>query len=471
MSLLDHAFESKSIAVIGASADERKEKTGWVGRLQEFGYPGKIYPINPGATMILGLAAYASIKDVPDPVDLAIINVRAPLVPQALKDCIAKKVTIAHIYTAGFKETRRDDGLILNSKLEDIINSGGIRVIGPNCMGIYCPDNGITFSAKFSKESGPVGVVSQSGAALMGFIPQANKRGIFFSKVASYGNGIDLDGSDFLEYLSEDEKTRLVFCYLEGVNDGRRFLQAVQKCALRKPVIILKGGMTKGGKEAVSSHTASLAGSEEIWKGIFKQNNIVQVESFDEAVEQIIALQHVAVPKGRAVGIVARGGGPGIVATDHCERMGLFVPALNPETILELEKIADAPAGSSLRNPVELGLGRYGISENYEKGLKIVASDPHINLILTQVNPHQYTQYGIGPKQIDEIANVMIRASKALPKPMVVVMPLGDSIETMEPVLKAQEKCIKAGLAIFSDLRVAIKAISNLINYYEHARQ
>ena len=305
----------------------------------------------------------------------------------------------------------------------------------------------------------------------MGFIPQANKRGIFFSKVASYGNGIDLDGSDFLEYLSEDEKTRLIFCYLEGVNDGRRFLQAVQKCTLKKPVIILKGGMTKGGKEAVSSHTASLAGSEEIWKGIFKQNNIVQVESFDEAVEQIIALQHVAVPKGRAVGIVARGGGPGIVATDHCERMGLFVPALNPETILELEKIADAPAGSSLRNPVELGLGRYGISENYEKGLKIVASDPHINLILTQVNPHQYTQYGIGPKQIDEIANVMIRASKALPKPMVVVMPLGDSIETMEPVLKAQEKCIKAGLAIFSDLRVAIKAISNLINYYEHARQ
>lgn len=464
-------FYPSSVAVVGASSDEQKEKTGWVGRLQAFGYQGKVYPINPRASQILGYQAYPNIREIPEPVDYAIISVKAELVPQALEDCVAKGVKVVHIFTAGFEETGKEKGKKLQVELERIVGRGRTRVIGPNCVGVYCPAAGVTFNVRLSKEPGTVGIISQSGAALYGLIPQAEKKGIRFSKVVSYGNEIDLGSAELLEYFVDDVETKLVFCYIEGLRNGHRFFEAARKCVKSgKPLIVLKGGITKGGKEAVTSHTASLAGSFHIWQAFFRQTGATAVNTFDEAVEQIVAFQHFRPPKGRAVGIITRGGGPGVVATDQCEIAGLSVPAFTSETRSRLEKITPAEAGSSVRNPAEIGLGRYGVSEYYSDGLKIVDSDPNIDMILTQVNPHIYAQYGVGAKQVEETINILINTAKELTKPMIVVMPLGDSMITIDPILKAHEKSLREGLAIFSDVSMAIKAISNVIQYYESAQ-
>jgi acetyltransferase len=465
---LKEIFCPDSIAVVGASSDEKKEKIGWLGRLQQFGYRGRLYPINPKASKILGCQAYPSVREIQEPVDYAIIVVKAELVPHALRDCVAKDVKVVHIFTAGFEETGKEKGKKLQGELKSIIAQGKTRVIGPNCMGVYCPSSGLTFSVRFSSEPGTVGVISQTGAGMMGLIPQANKRGIRFSKVISFGNGIDLDAAELLDFFAEDLDTQIIFCYLEGLKHGRLFFEAARKCrAKNKPLILLKGGMTQAGQRAAASHTGALAGEVRIWQAFFKQTGAVPVETLDEAVEQIVAFQHFRPPKGRAVGIVARGGGPGVIATDQCERAGFSVPPLSSEVRSKLEILTPAEAGSSVANPVEIGLGRAGLSEYYAEGLRLVASDPNVDMILTMLNPHLYTQFGVGSKQIEDTIEVLIHVAKELTKPMAVVMPLGDSVDTIAPVLKAHEKGLSEGLAVFSNMETAIKAMSKVIQYHE----
>ncbi len=468
--ILNFAFDPRSIAVIGASSDDNTEKKSWVGRLMEFGYKGKIYPINPKAPMILGLKAYASVKDIAEPVDYAIISIRSSLVPMALRDCITKGIKVVHIFAAGFAETGMEEGKKLQQEVINIIKEGKIRILGPNCMGIYNPKAGLTFNVRFSRESGAVGIVSQTGAGMMELIPHANARGIRFSKVISYGNALDLNAPEFVEYLASDNDTKYIFCYIEGVNDGRRFFKAVRDCNRTKPVIVLKGGLTEGGSGAVSSHTASLAGSELVWKAFFNQTGAIQVETLNEAVEQVVAVEKLPEIKGRRIGIVARGGGLGVVATDTCERAGLRVPALAKETRVELAKITPADAGSSIRNPVEIGLGRFGVSEHYATGLRLVADDPNIDIVMAIVNPHVYTQEGVGAQEIDQTAQVLINTAKTLSKPLVVAMTLGDSIDVISMEINAQEKMLNAGVPTFATAEAAILAVSKMAKYWEFRR-
>ncbi|HIE17758.1 MAG TPA: hypothetical protein EYP71_06135 [Dehalococcoidia bacterium] len=468
----EEMFRPRSVAIIGASSDEKKERIGWLGRLQEFGYQGQLYPINPRSSRILGCQAYSSIREVPEPVDYAIVAVRAELVPQVLSECVGCKVKVVHIYTAGFAETGKEKGRKLQEELQAIMQGGTTRVIGPNCMGVYCPGGGLTFNVRFSRKGGAVGVISQTGAGLQGFIPQAHDKGIYFSKVISYGNGVDLEAADLLEYLADDCETHLVFCYIEGLRDGRRFFEAAKRCAENnKPLIILKGGMTQGGREAVVSHTASLAGLEQVWRGFFKQARCISVETLEEALEQILAFQYLRPPKGKAVAIITRGGGPGVIATDQCEKSGLSVPALSKEIRSALETIVQAEAGSSVRNPVEIGLGRSGVSQHYADGIKLAASDPHIDMLLVQLNPHFYAQYGVGAERVEEAVGTLVNTAKEVSKPMAVVIPLGDDLRIIDTVLKAHKKCLSEGLAAFSDVEKAVKAMSKLAEYWAPAER
>jgi acyl-CoA synthetase (NDP forming) len=467
---LNIAFDPQSIAVVGASSDDAAEKKSWVGRLQEFGFKGKIYPINPKASVILGLKAYPSVKAVPEPIDYAIVSIRSSFVPGVLRDCITKGIKVVHVFSAGFAETGMEEGRRLQEEVISIIKEEKIRIIGPNCMGIYNPKTGLTFNVRFSREPGNVGIVSQTGAGMMELIPHANARGARFSKVVSYGNALDINAAEFVEYLANDDGTKYIFCYVEGVNDGYRFFKAVRDCNRTKPVIVLKGGLTEGGSGAVSSHTASLAGSESVWKAFFNQTGAIQVDTLSEAVEQIVAVEKIPEIKGRRIGIVARGGGVGVVATDTCERAGLKVPALTKETRLELAKITPADAGSSIRNPVEIGLGRFGVSEFYAKGLNLVADDTNIDVVMAVLNPHVYTQEGVGAKEIDQSAQVLIDTAKTLSKPLVVVITLGDSIDVIGMELAAQEKILNAGVPAFATVEAAILAISKMAKYWEFRR-
>ena len=464
---LDKIFHPKSIAIIGASASA--QETGWPARLLNFGYPGHIYPVNPKATEINGLKVYPTVRDIPGSVDYAIFNIPARLAPQIMEDCVAKGVKVAHIFTAGFSETGKEEGKKLEARLAATARDGGVRVIGPNCMGLYSPLGGLTFNPIFAKESGNVSFISQTGAGASRFVPLANNRGIYFSKVISYGNAIDLDAPDFLEYLAIDEETEIIACYIEGVKDGHRFLEAARKCLMTKPVIVLKAGLTESGARATVSHTASLAGSESVWDAFFKQTGAIPTNTLEELINVILALLHMPCPKGRRVGLMGRGGGLGVIATDSCERAGLKVPPFLPETSRQLEEIVPE-AGSVIRNPVEGPRGISDTADFYAKGLKIVDADSQIDFTLPRLAVDIYggRQTNL-QQQLLKVVEVIVSTAQTLTKPMTVVLYAGEHLETIAAVLEARERLLKAGIPVYPTIEAASNAVSQLIGYHELA--
>lgn len=464
--IMNYVFYPNSIAVIGASSDAEKERmTGWVGRLQQFGYKGKIYPLNPKVKEILGLKTYPSIGEIPGSVDYAIMVIPRRFVSRSLEECIAKGVKVVHIYTAGFSEMGTDVGIAMQKELERIIETGTTHVIGPNCMGVYCPSGGLSFDVRFPKESGSIAFISQTGVGGRRLIQLATGRGLRFSKAISYGNAIDLNVIDFLDYAVSDPETSLILLYLEGLTDGRSFFNILRGC--KKPVVLLKAGLSEGGSGAVASHTASLAGSRQVWEALFKQTGAVSVDTLEEAVEQMVALQTLPPITGNRVGLVGRGGGIGVVAVDMCEREGLKVPPLAQETRDRLATIIATDSGSTIRNPVEIGLGATGVSEHYVDGLQIIASDPHIDFLITFLNPEDYIHYGV-KGWVEDISKALIRAKKAVSKPFVVVFLAGQSGEVFETILRIQRTCTREGIACFSTMDTAIKALGKTITYYQN---
>jgi acyl-CoA synthetase (NDP forming) len=323
----------------------------------------------------------------------------------------------------------------------------------------------LSFDIRFPKESGPITFISQTGVGGRHLIHLATGRGLRFNKAISYGNAIDLNVIDFLEYAVSDPETKIILLYLEGLTNGQRFFRLLRQC--QKPVVILKAGLSESGRGAVASHTASLAGSRQVWEALFKQTGSIPVETLEEAVEQMVALQTLPPIKGRNVGLVGRGGGIGVVATDLCEKEGLKVPQLELETRKELAKITPADAGSSIRNPVEIGLGITGVSEHYVKGLQTIASDPQVDFLITFFNPEDYLHYGV-KGWAEDISKGLIEAKKTLSKPFAVVFLQGQNIEVFKSIVKFQHECLKEGIACFPSLEVAIKAVSKLITYYQN---
>jgi len=465
--VIDEIFHPRSIAVIGARSNESLENDGWVSRLIAFGYPGTIYPINPKATEIMELKAYPSIRDVPGPVDLAIFNVPFRISDQIMTDCAAKGVKCAHVFTAGFSETGKPEGIRLQNEIERIAKQAGVRVIGPNCMGLYYPQGGITFGRLLSNKPGTVAFVSQSGASASRVVAQGTERGIYFSKVVSYGNAIDLDGTDFIEYLSSDPETKVVTSYIEGVKDGRRYFKIIREGNRKKPVIVLKAGITEGGSRAASSHTASLAGSEIIWDSFFRQTGVIRVDDLEELLDVAMAFVYLRRPAGRRVGIVGRGGGLGVVATDMCEKAGLKVPEFHMETQKRLEQLIP-DAGTSARNPVEPDRGLAAWAVFYEEGLKAIDADPNIDFILTHLGIDIYGGFGSRLTQsLDEAIRILLKLSKQLSKPLVIVLYAGGRAETINAVFQAQKRCLEAGLPVYPSVPTAAKAVSRFIGYHE----
>ncbi|UCB42520.1 MAG: CoA-binding protein [Dehalococcoidales bacterium] len=460
---LDRMFHPESIAIIGASASN--PEAGWVRRLLDSGYTGQIYPINPRATEINGLKAYPSIRDVPAPIDYAIFNIPARLTPQIAADCVAKGVKYAHVFTAGFSETGTEEGNQMELSLKQIAEEGGLRVLGPNCMGIYCPASGMTFNQDFPKKKGQVAFVSQSGAESMRLVFLAQDFDIYFSKVISYGNAIDLDAHDFLEYLADDDDTKIIACYIEGLRQGPRFVSAMKECLKKKPVIVLKAGLTESGAGAAASHTASLAGSKAVWDAFFKQTGAIPANTMDEVADIIQALQRMAAPKGRRVAIVGRGGGIGVIAADICERAGLKVPAFGPETQEKLLQVIPE-AGAGVRNPVETTYGMGGAVDFYRQGLPIVDADPTTDVILIHMAIDVYGGHTRDlPKRVTEAADALCEKAKVLKKPVAAALFSGGHTDTIMAVAAARKKLMKAGIPVYSGVESASRAISKYASY------
>ncbi len=350
---LDHIFKAKSVAVIGASNSPAKWGYRMINNPLITGYRGALYAVNPSEKEVLGLHSYPSLGDVPGDVELAVIVVPAATVPKVMEECVAKGVKGAVVITAGFAETGKE-GKSLQDEVVRIARKGGIRFVGPNCMGIW--SSAVRLSLCFDEIlKGHTAFMSQSGT-YGGFLARvAVSRGYGLSKFASIGNQAEIGAADYLEYLGEDDDTKAICFYMEGFRDGRKFFEVAREVVKKKPIIIYKAGRSEAAARATISHTSSLAGSDAVFDAMCKQVGLIRVYETMHIFDVAQALVTQPLPKGNRVGIIGTGG-QGVVTTDSCEALGLKVPELDEETRARLKQSLP-PYAAVPRNPVDFAGG------------------------------------------------------------------------------------------------------------------
>lgn len=382
----DKFFNPKSIAIIGASTKPFKFGSLFLKALLDFQYPGKIYPVNPRGEKIQGLDTWL-LENISDPVDLVFITVPAEQVPAEMRKCAEKSYKNIVILTAGFKETG-EFGKRIEEECAEIARENGMHVIGPNCFGIYHPKGGVTLlpGGKFPRESGEVAMLSQSGGNSVNFVMLGQSEGLRFSNVISYGNAVDLDFPDFLEYLNTDPDTRIVAAYIEGVRDLPRLKDILKQ--FQKPLVVWKSGLTEDGARAAASHTGFLSGQAEVCRGFFQQyrSKILMVNGFEELLDTTKAIAYLPsldrdLDYRTKIGVIGGGGGIGIEISDIANQCGLKVPKLSEETKERLKQIMP-PEGTSINNPLDMGNPMYLMQGDYKKILEIFMEDQSISVLV-----------------------------------------------------------------------------------------
>lgn len=401
--MLDNFFNPKTIAVIGASRTPGKVGHDILKNLTQYGYQGVLYPINPEAPEILGLKAYPTIMDVPGEIGLAIVVVPPKSVLEVIGQCGKKGIDSAVIITAGFKEsgsegTKLEDELVKKSK------ESGVRFIGPNCLGII--DSHSRINASFAKgmpSEGNIGFFSQSGALGIAVLDLAMSEDVGFSKFISMGNKADISDEEIMQALAEDENTKVIIGYIEGVRDGRKFVEIASQVSKKKPLVILKSGITSSGIKAASSHTGALSGRETSFDAAFKQSGVIRVRTVGELFNYALAFANQPLPQGPNVAIITNSGGPGILAADACDKLGLQLVPLHKEIVDQLRTFL--PPFASFYNPVDI-LGD-ATAERYEKALYTVVQDDKVNGILVLLTPTAVVDVEGTAKAIANIAHLI----------------------------------------------------------------
>ena len=472
---LDAMFYPGSVAVVGASANPASwGGTSFLSRLQKLGFPGKLYPVNPRDTEILGLKAYPSVKDIPQPPDLAIIAVPASVVPQVLRDCIATGVKNVHIFSSGFAETGLEEGRRLDREITKIIQEGGLRVVGPNCMGLYIPRSKLAYWGAEPVGSGSVAFLSQSGGHAEMLSEYAQDLGVYFSKMVSFGNARGLQAVDFLEYLAQDPETSIITMYLEGIRDGNRFAQLIRSINRTKPVIIWKGGLTESGTRAVASHTGSLAGEERVWNAFFTQTGAVRADSLQEIIDVVMAFLYLKPPRGRRALLIGGGGGNSVAMADICNREGLEVPHLAEETRQKLNDFISL-AGNSARNPVDAWMLQNNV-ELFKRALELSVADPIVDLVILD----QYTWNADdddipGNKQeADKVGDFLIDFARSNQFGKPVVLALNGRFNapgSATSTARLWRKFALAGIPTYVSQQSASRALSRFIGYHQYQQK
>lgn len=381
--MLNNFFKPKSIAVIGASRTPGKVGYDILKNIIQYGYDGSVYPINPGAEEILGRKAYPSLQDVPESIDLAVIVVPSKNVIEVIEQCGAKKIDSAIIITAGFKESGIE-GARLESELMRKSAEASVRFIGPNCLGMIDTHSKVNASfAAGMPAKGSIGFFSQSGALCLAVLDRALPDEIGFSKFISMGNKADISDTDIMLALAEDDNTKVILGYIEGVSDGRKFMEVAAEVSKKKPLIILKSGTTGAGAKAASSHTGALAGREAAFDAAFRQSGIIRAHNVNELFNYALAFANQPLPKGPHVAIITNSGGPGILAADACDKSDLQLIPLYKDIVDELRSFL--PPVASFYNPVDI-LGDSG-ADRYEKALNTVLKDERMHGIMVLLSP------------------------------------------------------------------------------------
>lgn len=407
---LDSFFSPHSIAVIGASSDPAKLGHAVVKNLVDGGYVNdsrRVFPINPHADSIVGLRAYPSVTDVDEPIDLAVIVIPYPAVPDALRLCGEKQIPAAIVISAGFREAGRQ-GLERELELVDIAHEYGIRLVGPNCLGVI--DTVTPMNASFSAgmpPGGPMAFMSQSGALGTAILDWAQAGRLGMSKFVSLGNKADVSEIELLEAWAGDPASNVILIYTEGLPDGQAFMRAAREASRKKPVVAVKSGVTQAGSRAVSSHTGTLAGSEQAYRAAFRQAGVLRAESIEDLFDLARAFGHLPPLLGDRVAIVTNAGGPGILATDALERAGLRLARFQPEIIRSLE--TELPDAASAANPVDvLGDAR---ADRYRFALQKVLGSPDVDAVLVILTPQAMTE-------IDGTAQAVVELSRSAEIPI-----------------------------------------------------
>ena len=318
---LERIFYPRGVVVVGASNREENFGRLFLDGFIQLGLE-KLYVVHPTEKEVLGIKAYPRVMEISDEVDLAVVVSPLETVPQVVAECTEKGVKGVVIFTAGFGE-KGSEGRKLEQEVVGIARQGDTRIIGPNCMGIYCPSSRLSNFPFVPKESGPVGMISHSGSLCNMITMAAAAQGIRFSKVVSCGNECDLNAVDFLEYLGQDPETKIIIAYLEAIKGGRMFCQLAREISKEKPLIVWKGGTTERGARAAASHTGALGGSYQIWRAAFAQTDIISARSTEEILDYLQAFYYLSLPEGRRVAIISGPGGPAVATSDACIESGL----------------------------------------------------------------------------------------------------------------------------------------------------
>jgi acyl-CoA synthetase (NDP forming) len=454
-------FYPESIAVVGVSATSIKAGSLWVGDLRSAGFPGLIYPVGSSGGRIADLEILPNLRLIPGEIDYVIVAVPRQSALELLDDCAAKNVKAVHFFTAGFSEMDTQQGRKLEEQMLKKARQGNVRIIGPNCIGVYCPEHKIPFLMGILGESGSVGFVSQSGGIATKLVTIGIARHINYSKGVSFGNGIDLDASDFLQYLAADPKTKVIGAYLEGTRDGGRLFNTMKEVARAKPLVVWKGGRTEAGAQAAMSHTGSLASSAAIWSAMLKQVGAVEVHNLDELTDALLIFQQLGHGQGTRAAIIGGladgGGGNSVAAGDACLENGLKVLPLSFETKQRLSELL-GEVGGILCNPVDVSQAQFRGLTTLFQAIDLVVGDPISDIVLVQEDIEIllpiYSQKGL-----EEINEFFIELARRQNKPIIVVLPPG-SAEAKR--LEIEQKLLAASVPVFCSIERAAKAIYRL---------
>jgi len=330
---LDGLFDAKSVAVIGASGTPGKWGFGIMSIILMRSGSREIYAVNNKGGEVLGLKAYRSLEEVPGTVDCAVIVTASQYTPAAMEDCVRKGVKFAVLFPGGFAETG-EEGAELQRRVVEIAQRGGIRIVGPNCMGHFDAYSGLfTLPYEIPVKEGPVSVITQSGNSGVAILTTLSAVGLGLSKYVSSGNEADLHFEDYLEYFGDDDRTKIVLGYIEGLREGRRFLNLAGAISRKKPIVIIKAGRSDKGADAARSHTGALAGADEVSVAAFRQAGVIQVDEISDLVDTALAFSGQPLPRGRRIGLISMGGGLGVISTDALRSYGLEMAQFSPATI------------------------------------------------------------------------------------------------------------------------------------------
>jgi len=454
MENLKAIFHPESVAVIGASRERGKIGNNVVENLLKGGFNGRIYPVNLSGEEVLGLKSYRNVRDITGKVDLAVIAVPAKITTQVIEDCVSKGVYGAIIISAGFSEIGLE-GKKLEEEVLRIAGRGGVRVIGPNCQGV------INMSAKLfawfgaiPKMRGSVAFITQSGALGGGLISWANEESIgLFNIVVSLGNKCDVDESDLLQYFANEDDVKSIMIYMEGIKNGRKFLETARKVSQIKPIVALKAGRSPVGIKAVASHTGSLTTSDQIFDAAFKQCGIIRAESVEKMIDYSIALSTSSYAYGKNIAIITNAGGPGVIAADLCHEIGLNLNPFSPPVNAKLRELL--PPQFSIGNPVDI-TGDPN-PERFKVALETVLGDNYVDGAIVIV---------VGPlKGGEEVGKIIQDAKKTYKKPIVVCW------LSREYAGEAPRKLQAEGVPVFKTPERAVYAMYSLVKYCLYIRK